>query len=171
MLRLRHIAMWIVAAVVLLVINGSIIQKELLIANGQPVYLELAPVDPRSLMQGDYMILNYAIATEIEFIHDIDTDDLPRRGKLVLHLNDERIAQFSRIYQAEEPLAGNEILFDYYVRNGDIWLGAESFFFQEGQAEVYEAAEYAELRVTAAGESVLVGLRGEQLKPLPPETE
>ncbi|XOT97907.1 GDYXXLXY domain-containing protein, partial [Alcaligenes pakistanensis] len=29
---------------------------------GQTVLLELAPVDPRSLMQGDYMSLNFALS-------------------------------------------------------------------------------------------------------------
>ena len=31
------------------------------IADGQPVFVELAPVDPRSLMQGDYMQLNFRL--------------------------------------------------------------------------------------------------------------
>ena len=35
--------------------------KETTILKGKLVYLELAPVDPRSLMQGDYMALYYAI--------------------------------------------------------------------------------------------------------------
>lgn len=37
------------------VANGAIWQKEQLISTGRPIFLELAPVDPRSLMQGDYM--------------------------------------------------------------------------------------------------------------------
>ncbi|MFX7329222.1 GDYXXLXY domain-containing protein, partial [Acinetobacter baumannii] len=34
-------------------------QKEMLLKEGQLVLLPLAPVDPRSLMQGDYMALRY----------------------------------------------------------------------------------------------------------------
>ena len=41
--------------------NYGIFQKEEIKANGETVLLELAPVDPRSLMQGDYMRLRYAI--------------------------------------------------------------------------------------------------------------
>jgi len=33
-------------------------------ARRQVVYLELAPVDPRSLIQGDYMALRFALARE-----------------------------------------------------------------------------------------------------------
>jgi len=42
--------------------NYSVIKKEKLLDNGQLVLLELAPVDPRSLMQGDYMALRYRIS-------------------------------------------------------------------------------------------------------------
>ena len=35
--------------------------NERILSGGQTVLLELAPVDPRSLMQGDYMALNYAL--------------------------------------------------------------------------------------------------------------
>ena len=35
-------------------------------ATGKPVVLKIAPVDPRSLMQGDYMVLNYAILSEFQ---------------------------------------------------------------------------------------------------------
>lgn len=37
--------------------------KQTLIAEGRPVFLELGPVDPRSLMQGDYMRLAFGLPT------------------------------------------------------------------------------------------------------------
>ena len=40
-------------------LNWSIYQKEQTLRDGQLVLFELAPVDPRSLMQGDYMSLRY----------------------------------------------------------------------------------------------------------------
>ena len=51
----------VVLAVILvgIVANTSIWQKEKLIKTGQPVFVALAPVDPRSLMQGDFMALNF----------------------------------------------------------------------------------------------------------------
>lgn len=45
----------------LVVANGAIWQKEALISHGRPVFIALAPVDPRSLMQGDYMALNFEL--------------------------------------------------------------------------------------------------------------
>ena len=59
-------AIAIVACVASLgLVNYSIAQKERLLASGAVVFLELAPVDPRSLMQGDYMALRFAIADQI----------------------------------------------------------------------------------------------------------
>nr|WP_255016738.1 GDYXXLXY domain-containing protein [Psychrobacter sp. PraFG1]UTT87693.1 GDYXXLXY domain-containing protein [Psychrobacter sp. PraFG1] len=47
------------------VVNISIAKNEKLLATGESVLLKLAPVDPRSLMQGDYMALNYALSEQI----------------------------------------------------------------------------------------------------------
>ena len=43
--------------VVLAILNFGIYRKELFIETAEEVYFELAPVDPRSLMQGDYLSL------------------------------------------------------------------------------------------------------------------
>jgi len=42
-------------------------------------------------------------------------------------------------------------------------IGAESFFFEEGQAEKYEKATYGALKVDHKGNSILVGLYNENL--------
>ena len=57
----------IVLAALLLVLGGvnyAVWQRERLLAEGQVVLLELAPVDPRSLMQGDFMRLNFRLPAE-----------------------------------------------------------------------------------------------------------
>ncbi len=51
--------------VVLALVNGWIAGKEKHLKEGRILYRELAPVDPRSLMQGDYMDLNYQVANQI----------------------------------------------------------------------------------------------------------
>ena len=47
-------------------------------------------------------------------------------------------------------------------------LGAESYFFQEGQSDLFAKARYGELRATPGGETVLVGLRDADLAALGP---
>lgn len=38
---------------------GLIVQHEWHLAKSDSIFVELAPVDPRSILQGDYMALNY----------------------------------------------------------------------------------------------------------------
>ena len=48
-------ALWVIAVLTLAVFNVLIAQKEALRASGESIYLRLAPVDPRSLIQSVYM--------------------------------------------------------------------------------------------------------------------
>lgn len=155
--------LWGIAILVLGVVNGLVISKEHTLAQGETMLLELAPVDPRSLIQGDYMELRYAMA------RDVDTYELDQEGCIVVTLDDHQVATFVRIHN-EEPLAPGERLLFYRNRNG-LKLGAESFMFQEGLAEIYENGHYGELKVDASGKSVLVGLRDWNYRPLSGESD
>ncbi len=58
---------WLVGVFVIALlgaVNYKVQQFEDVLATGKPIVLKIAPVDPRSLMQGDYMVLNYAILSE-----------------------------------------------------------------------------------------------------------
>lgn len=152
----------IVAVLVVLVVR-----KELVLAHGTPVLLELAPVDPRSLMQGDYMVLDYAISREVRNPDPFeDTGPDTEDGRLVLRLDENGVGRFVRRDTPGTPLAPGELLLRYKVRKGRVRLGAESFFFQEGHADHYDGAKYGELRVADDGSSVLVGLRDAERQPL-----
>lgn len=143
--------------------TALIVQKESLLATGKPVLLELAPVDPRSLIQGDYMVLDYAILRAQGWGRS-----WPHDGRLVLRLDEQGVGQFVRFHDPGIPLAPDEFLLRYRFRDGRVRLGAEAFFFQEGQGQRYEGARYGELRVAPNGTSVLVGLRGKEREPLGP---
>jgi uncharacterized membrane-anchored protein len=157
--------LWIVVVVALGWINIEIVRKERLINGGEPVFLQLAPLDPRSLIQGDYMVLRYAITD------NLDEEQLPRTGKLVVRRDDRSVASFVRLHDQRQQLASDEFLLNFHQTDSRIFIGAESFFFQEGQAAVFEAAEYAELRVDETGQSVLVGLRDANLRQLQPAVQ
>ncbi len=145
-----------------------VLEKERLLATGDTIYLKLAPVDPRSLMQGDYMILDYELAQEAG---DALGENSSRRVvPVVAKVDQSLVANFVRLAQEDDQLAPDEILL-FLKRNGDFDLniGAESFFFQEGHGEVFEEARYGELRFDGKGGTLLVGLRDESLKTLGPE--
>jgi uncharacterized membrane-anchored protein len=148
--------------VVLVVPNALVVQKERLLADGTTMLLELAPVDPRSLIQGDYMRLDYAISREIAGSEAV----WPRTGQLVVALDDKGVARFVRRHDEGTPLRSGEQLLVYRYRGGAIRVGTDAFHFQEGHAHRYVGARYGELRVAKSGTSVLVGLRDEALRPL-----
>ncbi|MEX0313940.1 MAG: GDYXXLXY domain-containing protein [Allomuricauda sp.] len=145
--------------ILLLVFTNNVMKKEAILSDGQLVLLELAPVDPRSLIQGDYMRLRYAIS------ENIDNDSIPKRGFCVVILKPNGTAERVRLQEKTTPIHENEFLIEY---SGKKWwginIGAESFFFQEGEAEKYEAAKYGGLKIDNNGNSVLVGLYDEHLK-------
>jgi uncharacterized membrane-anchored protein len=109
-------------------------------------------VDPRSLMQGDYMRLRYKIA------NDIRTDSISKRGYYVVNLSADSIARLIRLQPKSLPLSPDEIVIRYNASDWTTSIGAESFFFQEGEADKYAEAKYGGLSVSRDGESVLIGL-------------
>ena len=155
---MKNIIYWGTTLLVLVVVNLLIVKKEETITDGRTMLLRLAPRDPRSLIQGDYMILRYAIASEVK------RAQLQDRGYIVVSLDENEVATFVRVHQGDNLHAGEYLLF--YRNRGGIRLGAESFMFQEGDADLYSNARYGELKVDESGASVLIGLRGDDFEPL-----
>lgn len=151
---------------VLVVVNGAILRKQAVIDSGRTVFLKLAPVDPRSLMQGDYMVLNYAINRNGQ---DREIREaMPTRGRLILRLDVRGVGAFHRLDEADGvELQEDEVPLKYRKSRRGFRFGIESFFFEEGAAGIYNGAKYAELRVSPNGVPVLVDLRGENLEKLP----
>jgi len=151
---------WIIIVVNLMLLliyfNLSVVKKEELLSDGQLVLLALAPVDPRSLMQGDFMALRYKISEDIP-------EDIPKRGYCVIRLDSYGIADKIRFQKNSLPLGEDELLIAY--TSTDRWnvhIGAESFFFQEGHAAKYEEAKYGGIKIDRKGNSLLIGLYNEQ---------
>lgn len=143
-------------------LNYGIYQKEQIKAHGETVYLELAPVDPRSLIQGDYMSLGYAVERAISYEVASQHD---RNGYLVIAPDDRKVASFVRFY-AGEALQPNERLLHYHTHWGRVRVNANSFMFQEGQAEAYQKAKYGQFKFSGATDLLLVDLMDEQFHSL-----
>jgi uncharacterized membrane-anchored protein len=143
---------------VLGVANSAIWQKEYVIRTGTAVYVELAPVDPVSLMQGDYMRLSFRLPTPST------SEGTPRSGpKAVASLDERGVAQLLRFHDGGR-LAKGEFLIDL-VRRHDAWtLVTDAWYFKEGESERWSKARYGEFRVAPDGKALLVGLRGPNLE-------
>ena len=64
-MKFKRLIIGISVIVVFVSVGFSVVSREMLLKKGKTVLFELAPADPRSIMQGDYMTLNYRI-TRVE---------------------------------------------------------------------------------------------------------
>jgi uncharacterized membrane-anchored protein len=146
--------------IVLAAVNYSVYGKEKIIRSGETVYLELAPVDPRSLMQGDYMALRFRLTEEVEVARTAGTLDDGERS-VPLALDERGVATLG---------AANDTGLRMRFRilgYGRVGLGTNAYFFAEGAAERYAPARYGEFRLSReTGEAVLVGLSDGDLNSL-----
>ena len=168
---------WLVGVFVIALlgaVNYKVQQFEDVLATGKPVVLKIAPVDPRSLMQGDYMVLNYAILSEfqqsqflpesnesLETSESIDAgeanettgiDESSPSGKkayILVHLDKNHVATFCE-KQSEIPTDFKHCTPNVYLpiryKGWFPELPSQDYFFAEGKGEYYAQAEYAEYR-------------------------
>jgi len=162
---------WIVIAwaLTLVLAAAGIAGKETLLARGDTVLLRLAPVDPRSLMQGDYMALNFDIGNQIRTAQGA-AERPPRDGVAVIRRDTRGVASFVRLHDGGPLGAGEQLLRFQAARSrwggAQVQVSTDAYFFQEGQGERFAQAMYGEFRVGADGQALLVGLRGKELERL-----
>lgn len=113
----------IIANLILLLgyFNWSVYKKEQTLKDGQLILLQLAPVDPRSLMQGDYMRLSYKEASS-----DLLDQQTAIRGYAILQIDSNQVGKIVRLQNALEPVNDNELVIKYKIVRHRIFLGAES---------------------------------------------
>ena len=157
------------ALLVLLAFNGAWIGKARIVASGTQVFIALAPVDPRSLMQGDFMALRFGLSEQIETARAAAPAPSDPQGaayegafgRAPVQLDARGVASLD--WTSPAP----QLALRYRLRNGRVWLGTNAFFFAEGEVERYRNARFGQFRVDAdSGEAVLVGLVDEDLAPL-----
>ena len=161
---MRKAIVLIAGLLILVGMTVAISSKEHLLVSGRVVYLELAPVDPRSLMQGDYMALRFKAANDA-FGSRGGEQTTPDDGRLVLTIDERGVATFKRLDDGS-TLAANEVVMRYRIRDQKPKFATNAFFFQEGRAMDYANARYGEFRVAGSGECILTGLRDENLAQL-----
>ncbi|MFW7340631.1 GDYXXLXY domain-containing protein [Pollutimonas sp. H1-120] len=168
--------------------NTEIYRNEQILTRGQRVVLALAPVDPRSLMQGDYMDLRYDVAGQVPQVLDKASPAVaraieaqrggylllePDRGgvhRLAAVLADPDLQESGSLVPrgpaGGEPATAAAIL-AFRLRHDAALIGTNAWFFPEGQAQRYAGARFGEFRVDRHGTGRLLRLLDEQLRPLP----
>jgi len=160
----------------LFMVNCSIYEKETLLAEGKSVFLKLAPLDPRSLMQGDYMTLRFEMTPQIRAA--LTQNDLLKSNKesskaidglVAVDLDDKGVASFINISTEESmnPLTVNQgTVLKFRLRGRQVKFASNAYFFEEGTGNKLAQAQYGEFRVAKNGELLLVALCDENLKKL-----
>lgn len=151
-LRFGRWAILLVLGLFLLGYNASIIQKERLLRSADSVILALRPIDPRSLMQGDYMILEFELERDIK---SALPDRRVEHGLAVLTEVDGE-HKFTRIYDG--ALGQEERLLEFRASQRGYKVSSGSFFFEEGLEPLYSQARYAELKADEGGKSIIYAL-------------
>lgn len=160
----RQLALLLSGLAILAGINATVWRYEQAMSSGEVVLLRLAPVDPRSLMQGDYMRLNYEIARELTSRDARATQD-NGSDTLVIRLDAHQVASLVADGKPDQ-LASDERLLQVHQSERQWQIGPDAYFFEEGTGEQYEAARYGEFRLQADGKTLLVGLRDEAYQPI-----
>jgi len=155
---------WIGLACVLGGAGWGVWTNERILADGRVVLLELAPMDPRSLMQGDFMALNYALNSALS----------QKRARedayAIVRLDARKVATLVRVQPELDlnsvPIVEEELAIHYRVRNHRVQIATNAFFFQEGHEPEFRSARYGEFRIGANGEPRLTALLDGDLKRL-----
>lgn len=173
----------IVNITILFVITGFSARKEESYKKSENYfYLELTPVDPRSLLQGDYMTLNYDITDKAsDFIYNNRTyiydgenenevDEIrelrkladAKRAYIAVRLDENKVAKFVKI--TKEKTDEKDLLFIAYKTDGfNVDINANSYLFQEGTGDKYQNARYS--KVVLVGNNLrLIDLRDKDFK-------
>ena len=107
------------------------------------IILELAPKDPRSLMQGDYMTLNYQMRNEFNTANPSYYDS--SKAFIMIEADDKGVSHYSGI---SPNLVKNSIkVKDVYTFD----IGANSYFIKEGTSSHFDNAKYVKLYLLKSG--------------------
>jgi uncharacterized membrane-anchored protein len=170
---MKRTRLWIFGwmIVVLGLVNYSIVQKEHHLAHGTTVCLALAPVDPRSMMQGDYMALHFALSDTIHNTLREENTNLDRyqrlrncEGHVLLNVEANCSATFADLFKGQK-MQEDQVILRYRVRRGKVKIATNAFFFEEGTAYRYTKARYGIFKLLRT-DPLLVDLAGARLAPL-----
>ncbi|MGD8189297.1 GDYXXLXY domain-containing protein [Brevibacillus ginsengisoli] len=167
--RLKIIPISLIILLQLGVTGYQVVKSEIILSQGTEIKLNLAPLDPRSLLQGDYVRLNYDIS-------DAHTLPLPEHNqwgfeqkvRVVLQRDDKGIYILKGLTDVNGPSSKiNEVILNGKRQGDRLEYGIETFFVPEGKGfDVQSHAKFALVRVGSNGDAILETLLDEAGNPL-----
>ena len=150
------IAFWATVAGQIILLLSFIAVKEDTLRSGTSVLLETAPVDPRSILQGDFVILDYKIAALPE-----EMKNIPRGERIYVGLNPGAEGVWDAyFYTPEEPSSDTVFISGTANDRGRLEFGIDTFFIPEGKGFIVDRASDVKVRVTVGitGKAVIEDL-------------
>ena len=149
------IAFWVIVAAQLVVLAGIVGFREQVRQTGERIVLQTVPVDPRSLLQGDYAILSYEIAIpgRVETANPPLPKNLPRRSLYYVTLEQQGDIWQATGYQQTHPRfdpsnrPGQLFITGYADDSGRLDFGIGTYFVPEGTGHIVERAGDVKVRV------------------------
>jgi uncharacterized membrane-anchored protein len=179
---MNKISNWVLvltAVLALVYVNLNAWQSQQIKLSGDVLFLELAPVDPLSLVQGQYMRLRFEI--EKEYNATSEDQQVIQNGHgdvlAMISLDAKQIGTLTGLLspkQWQQHGDGSLVQLQVHAQHTDsegsydIRIQQNSFLFQESTEDRYTRAKYGMFRVHKDGRYVLVDLADEQLRPLTP---
>ncbi|ODB53664.1 hypothetical protein A7311_04800 [Paenibacillus polymyxa] len=155
-MRLSPLLIAIVIVLQLGIIGYQTVRSETLLATGASIKLKLAPIDPRSLLQGDYVALNYDISPPPSKTPLQEEEWSRGKVKVVLTPDNQGVYVADRLYQDGEKLASHEVILNGQWYGSRIVYGIENYFIPEGTGRTVEQnAHFAHIRVSRNGDALL----------------
>ncbi|CAM3548003.1 DUF2157 domain-containing protein [Brevibacillus invocatus] len=145
----------------LAILGYQVWSSETILAEGTLVKLELQPVDPRSLLQGDYVRLSYTISNLGE--HDVAHGE---KIRVVLRKQQDDLYGFSGYYELNgvwnkeyQAMPEDVVINGTTLGRERVEYGIESYFVPEGTGlEVERNARFAFVKVGKKGDAILESL-------------
>ena len=138
-------------------LGGYALNTQRALQTARTVYLKIEPFDPRALLSGDYMQVNY----------DFERPYLAKQGQpLVLQVGKNDVLSLPAA-EGKETLAAQADTPQKQPQTvsiktlGPSYRVPHQFYFQEGTGKKYENAAYAKAALLDNGSLVLVGLTDE----------
>ena len=142
-----RITFWIVVVAQLVFLIGFIVVKEADLRIGTEVVLQTVPVDPRSLLQGDYAILDYEIAN-LPSYPQLEVGDTVyvglRRGPEIWTASGYTVAR--------SGVVGDIFIKGRVDRMGHADFGIGTYFVPEGTGRIVERADDVKVVVNVDGD-------------------
>ncbi|WP_054950132.1 GDYXXLXY domain-containing protein [Numidum massiliense] len=171
-----RIRWWGIVAVLvaqLVFVGVTVYQKETLLKEGTSIALKLAPVDPRSMFQGDYVNLSYDLGRALPYFNENgavhvmltadDAQSVRYNGEYIPLYTGSAIiprAKWRKGYNVRAERQGGDdddapIFLRGEIKHGQLVLGIEHFFVPEGTGRKWEQMNVAIVKVAKNGDALL----------------